>query len=132
MHLLHVGGEPCIHRGDSISALTWTQKGTVRSDVALKPALMFGVYVMCRKTDIVGTLHLPHEKNTRMDIISRGGSWADVWNEDQLHYGGTLPHSLPLLDLDADRILHLVNPRSSIDTDDSFCSFFTECLSFCK
>ena len=123
MHLLHVGGEPCLHRGDSISALTWTQKGTVRSDVALKPALLFGVYV---------TLHLPHEKNTRMDIISRGGTWADVWMEDQRFYNGSLPKFLPLLDLQPDPILRLVDPRSPIDTDDIFCLFFNKCVDFCK
>ena len=131
MQLLGVGGEPCLHRGDSKSALAWTQSGTVRSDVALKPALLFGVYVICHKTDIVNTSHLTHFENSRLDIISRGGSWEDVWREDQANYGGLLPHTLTFLDMHADPILHLINPRTPIDTDETFCAFFNECMSHC-
>jgi hypothetical protein len=130
MLLLGVGNEPCIHRGDSISSLTWTQKGTVRSDFATKPALMFAIYVMLHGIDIVGTIHLSHDENTRMDLVSRRADWHDVWMVDQKLFGGTLPRTGTFLDLNGGDLVHLLNPRSSIDSDDEFRTFLQLCLQF--
>jgi hypothetical protein len=132
MILMGVAGEPCLHRGDSISALTWTQKGTVRSEIAMKPALLFAMYVMFFNIDVVGTVHLPHGDNTRMDIVSRRGSWEEVWREDQLSYDGSLPREARFLDLQCDALAELLNPLSTVDTDTTFMEFFNTCLSHCQ
>ena len=129
MVALGVGDAPALHRGDSISALTWTQKGTARSDVAIKAALMWAVTVMTQHTDVTGIHHYSHEENSNTDIISRQGSWEEVWRNDKRR-GGNLPQVLPFLDLQCTDLLMLCDPREPIDTDESFCDFFREALMF--
>ena len=129
MCLMGVGSEPTLHRGDSISALTWTQKGTARSDVAIKAALMWAVMVMTQHVDVTGIQHLSHDENSNADILSRHGSWLEVYRNDKRR-GGTLPRDLPLLDLCCRELLMLCDPRDTIDTDEDFCHFFSNAIQF--
>jgi hypothetical protein len=124
-----LGDAPLCHRGDSMSALSWTQRGTVRSDVAIPAAFMWALFVSSHQTDVVAVDHISHERNSRADILSRSGSWTDVLREDKLRYGGSLPSELPFLDLACQPLLQLCNPRRDIDSDLKFVSFFKEGLS---
>jgi hypothetical protein len=130
MTLMGLGGEPVMHRGDSVSALTWTQKGTVRSDVAIHAALVWGMYITANDTDVVATVHISHAQNSRPDILSRGGRWSEVLREDKRNHGGTLKKDVPRLDLGGLDLIKLCDPRRSIDSDEEFADFFFETKSF--
>jgi hypothetical protein len=121
-------GCPVLFRGDSCTALSWVLKGSVRSDNALRAAVVWAQYAMVSGFKVTDTVHLPADVNTRTDILSRGGSWADVVAEDSLRYGGTLPPSLQPLPLDEGPLLQLVDPRLPLDSDDLFNSFFADSL----
>ena len=129
MTVMGVGSEPTLHRGDSISALTWTQKGTARSDVAIKAALMWAVSVMTQLTDVTGIHHFSHDENSNADILSRNGSWEEVVRNDKSGRR-SLPRELPRLDLQCTDLLMLCDPREPIDTDEEFCAFFRQALQF--
>lgn len=128
--LLGAQGQPVLLRGDSVSALTWATKGTVRSDRALRAAAMWAQYVVMKGINVVGTHHLSHEINTRTDILSRQGSWHDVLAEDVQHYGGRLHPCTPELDLHCQNLLHLVDPQRPLDSDAEFGEFFNLTLKF--
>jgi hypothetical protein len=122
---LGVGDQPALHRGDSVSSLTWTQKGTVRSDIAIKPALLWGVLVMTSQCDVVNVHPLTHDENSNADILSRHGTWSDVLdNNSRKARPDNLPRDTPRLDLRCSGLLRLCDPLSPIDTDNSFGSFF--------
>jgi hypothetical protein len=125
-----VSDQPILLRGDSVSALTWAQKGTVRSTHASRASALWAQYASLHHIEVVAVAHLAHEHNTRTDILSRQGSWAQVIAEDRLCYGGTLSPSVPQLDLDGDELLSLVNPAHPLDSDDDFNKFFSQCLRF--
>jgi hypothetical protein len=122
--------QPVLFRGDSVSALTWIGKGSVRSDNALRAAVMWAQYVVTHDVFITGTVHLVAQVNTRTDILSRQGSWADVIREDQRAYGGQLPPGLGCLQLGAMQLLHLVNPKLPLDSEEEFNQFFADSLNF--
>jgi hypothetical protein len=122
--------QPILLRGDSVSALTWAKKGTARSSHASRASALWAQYASIHHIEVVAVAHLSHENNTRTDILSRQGSWAQVVEEDRLHYGGTLSPSVPQLDLDGAAILSLVNPSQPLDSDEEFNKFFSQCLHF--
>jgi len=123
-------GSSVLLRGDSVSALTWAMKGSVRSDRAIRAAALWAQYVILGNLDIVGTLHLAAAFNTRTDSLSRDGSWEDVMEDDERNYGGTLRADTPFLNLYPEVLLHLVNPQRSIDSEEEFNLFFQESLCF--
>jgi hypothetical protein len=128
---LGVGDQPALHRGDSVSALTWTQKGTVRSDLAIKPALLWGVLVMTTQCDVVNIHSLSHDENSNADILSRRGTWEQVIsNNSRKTRPSILPPDTPCLDLRCAELLHLCDPRTPIDSDDSFGDFFRAAVAF--
>ena len=98
----------------------------------MKPALMFAMYVMFFHIDVVGTVHLTHNENTRMDMVSRRIVWEEVWKEDQRFYGGTLPRNPRFLDLQLEGVMTFLDPRSLIDDDVQFTTFFKSCLAYCE
>ena len=132
MERMGLGSEPTCHRGDSISALTWTQKGTVRSDVAIPAAFLWALLVHSSQTDVVLVDHVGHARASRVDILSRSGTWAQVLADDRAKYGGLLPLQLPRLEFDSDLILRLCDPRKDIDSDLQFSAFFKEGLQHIK
>ena len=83
---------------------------------------------MQHQSDVVRVIHLSHEDNSRADILSRGGSWEEVVKVDLRDFGGRLPSAVPSLDLDCAELLQLCDPRSPVDTDESFCDFFRAAL----
>ena len=127
---LGVSNVPILLRGDSVSALSWARKGTVRSAHASRASALWAQYASLHQIEVVDVAHLAHEVNTRTDILSRQGSWAQVIIEDRLRYGGTLPHKVPQLDLQSSHILALVDPSLPLDSDAAFNKFFGQCLHF--
>lgn len=125
-----VTDSPILLRGDSVSALSWAQKGSVRSDLAIRAAAMWAQFTSVFAVNIVGTAHLSHERNSRTDILSRHGTWLDVLVTDRAEYGGTLPSIVPELLLPCKDLLLLVNPTRTLESSSDFYSFFSESLQF--
>ena len=123
-------GAPIRLRGDSVSALSWAEKGTVRSDLAVRASAMWAQYVIVRQFNVTGTDHLSHELNSRADVLSRRGLWQDVLKDDREKYGGTLPDHVPWLNLRCDDLLQLANPKAPLDTEEQFNKFLKASLTF--
>ena len=109
-----------------MSALSWTQRGAPKSDLALRAGLVWALQVMVHGVDVQEILHLPNAFNTRMDLLSRGHPWEDVYLEDQLHYGGLLPRDAMFLDLRCGDLVALCDPAAPIDSEEAFADFFHE------
>jgi hypothetical protein len=130
--LAALGGsdQPVLFRGDSVSALTWIEKGSVHSGRALRAAVMWAQYVVTYGVIIADTVHLAARVNTRADILSRQGSWSDVIQEDQRAYGGHLSPTLTRLQLREEPLLRLVDPKLPLDSEEDFNHFFADSLIF--
>jgi hypothetical protein len=102
----------------------------VRSALASRASALWAQYASLHNIEVVAVAHVAHEVNTRTDILSRQGSWAQVITEDRLRYGGTLSPNVPQLDLQISAMLALVNPSLPLDSDESFNKFFGQCLHF--
>ncbi len=92
---------------------------------------MWAVMVMTRRVDVTGIHHFSHDENSNADILSRHGSWSEVYFNDRKRQG-TLPRNLPFLDLNCRELLDLCDPRDTIDSDEDFCDFFREALHFAE
>ena len=130
LELLGASGQPVLLRGDSVSALSWAMRGVTRSDRAIPAAVMGNQFLMVKQVQVVDTVHLSHELNSRTDILSRGGSWADVLAEDSSHYRSSLPRECRFLDLQDSPLLDLLDPMADINTEDGFNEFFKASLTF--
>ena len=117
-------------RGDSVSALTWAAKGSTRSTRAMPAAVLWAQYVITNRVEVVGTQHLSHDENSRTDILSRGGSWTEVLEEDQRNFGGSLSNYVPWLHLDCQELLQLADPQVDIDSEEAFDDFFQRCRDY--
>jgi hypothetical protein len=133
MHLLGVAWLPFRARGDSVTALTWAKKGTVRSDIATRAAMLWGQYLVVKGTDLTGVDHLPKKVNTRTDRLSRPmWTWDLVLENDRENNGGKLPADLRFLDLNCQKLLDIRKPSVPLDTDEEFCAFFKSGFDFLK
>ena len=118
-----VGDAPVVYKGEPKTALAWVQRGTTRSDSAVKAGLLWVMVVIQHRVDVVRVVHLFYSENGRADILSREGSWEEVIALDRELFGGHLPVRATNLNLDCAELLQLCDPHSSIDTDESFCDF---------
>jgi hypothetical protein len=105
-------------------------RGVTRSDRAIPAAVMWNQFLMVNQVQVVDTVHLSHELNSRTDILSRGGSWADVLAEDSSHYRSSLPQECRFLPLQDSPLLDLLDPTADINTEDGFNEFFKASLTF--
>ena len=116
---------PSLFRGDSMSALTWIEKGSVRSDTAIKAAMLWAqAAVQCRMV-VTGTSFISGLDNYKTDRLSRHGSWAEVVQLDAEKQGGEsrLPPNLPRLEVHPTPILEICNPAVSIEKESAFMAF---------
>jgi hypothetical protein len=119
LKLLGVDGPcPVLFRGDSISALSWVETMKFRSDLVGNAASVFVLQNILLEVEVVGTEHLPAEKNWRADGLSRDRSLRDIANMDPALLG------VPSLNINASEILRLCDPRLHIDSDDDFALFW--------
>ena len=130
LEMLGAAGEPVLLRGDSMSALTWADKGSARSAHATRAAAMWAQYNVQRNIWVVDVVHIAHEYNTRTDILSRQGSWLEVLEDDRKYYGGTLNPAASFLDLHCDELLDLINPSLPLTTTEEFNEFFGQSMNF--
>jgi hypothetical protein len=61
---------PVLFRGDSISALSWVETMKFRIDLVGNAASVFVLQNILLEVEVVGTEHLPAEKNWRTDGLS--------------------------------------------------------------
>ena len=130
LELLGESGQPILLRGDSVSALTWARRGVTRSDRAIPAAVMWNQFLMVKDVQVVDTVHLSHEHNSRTDILSRGGTWGDVLAEDSSKYKSSLPRTCRFINLQGSPLLALLDPGVEIDSEEGFNAFFKASLSF--
>lgn len=116
--------EPCLFRGDSLSALTWIDKGSVRSDIAIRTSLLWAQVVVYLGVQVTGTQWIAGKVNSRTDRLSRNGTWADVLADDaRIYHRCSLPATLPFLTLDSASVLDLCNPAHPLDSEQDFVAF---------
>ena len=127
---LNVTAAPIALRGDSVSALTWAKKGSVRSDHALRAAALWAQVATMARMHVTSITHLTHDQNQRTDILSRAGSWEEVLTADRLHFGGLLPAEVPFLPLRTFPLLHVVDPSRPLASNADFDEFFADCLGY--
>ena len=131
--MLGFAGQPVLFRGDSLSALAWIKKGSVRSCTAVKTALMWAQYTIFYPVIVTGTDHLSGKLNTRTDRLSRNGTWSQVLEDDlRIHGRNELPHEVPFLNLRCERLLDLCDPSVPIESDEDFTAFFHATNTFLK
>ena len=131
--MLGFAGEPVLFRGDSLSALAWIKKGSVRSCTAVKTALMWAQHTIFYPVTVTGTHHLSGLLNTRTDRLSRNGTWAQVLEDDlKIHGRKILPNTLPFLNLHCEQLLELCDPSIPIESDEDFTAFFIATNTFLK
>ena len=109
-------------RGDSISALTWARKRKVRSPLASNASVFFALQCMALEVEISTVTHLAAADNWRADMLSRGHCLADLE-----HLDGRFNRTLPVVDLQASRVLELCDP--SVDhtaSEEGFLQFWTK------
>jgi hypothetical protein len=104
-----LGASVCF-RGDSISALTWLESGRFRSSYAIKCASVLTHLCIVHHIHVNKSQHISADKNFLADALSR------------FHDHG-LPTSA-LYGIDPSPLIHAVNPKVPIDTDDLYVSFW--------
>jgi hypothetical protein len=129
-----VAAQPFMMRGDSETALQWVIKGSVKSDRAMRAAMLWAQSAVHHHLMITGTLHLEAALNTRTDALSRNRPWSDVLMEDRKLFGAAaqLRRDVHRLELTSTTLLELCNPHLTINTEDKFTAFFTSCQNFLK
>jgi hypothetical protein len=75
-------------RGDNKSAMTWATKGTYKSSLAMRAAVVHVAQNVKAEIEVVEMLHLPHtaeyDYNWRCDLPSRGlATWKQVIERDR-------------------------------------------------
>ena len=117
-----LGMAPCaVHvRGDSTTALTWSEKGNVRSDLAANTATMFIIQNLRRGVRISGYNHLPKELNVAADTLSRDLKavplLADLLSDNRFR-------NIREVSLAESHFLALCNPATRVETDEDFSCF---------
>lgn len=119
---LGVGACSVCLRGDSITALTWCEKGVIRSSMhLLNVATILVLQNQITGFAIGNTVHLPAEHNTAADYLSRtrGGvrSLHTFMNDDKFKDMVDIP-------LDELAFLELCDPRTLAESDDEFFGFW--------
>ena len=104
-------------RGDSLSALSWLQKGSFKSDPIRNASILF-IHLCVKYGLIVGeTLHIPAGSNLSADELSRGGTVQSLLTKDS-----RLDNHTPEIKFDdIDVLLEYCNPSICYTaTDEGF------------
>jgi hypothetical protein len=111
-------GCPVLLRGDSKSALSWAYTDRFRSDLVGPAASVFILQNIASGNEVVDHQHLPAARNWRADGLSRGKSLDFLVEEDPSLAG------VPWIELDAQELVLLCDPRQSWSSDDEFSVFW--------
>jgi hypothetical protein len=107
---LGCSGASVCFRGDSISALTWLESGRFRSSYTIKCASVLTHLCIVHNIHVNKSQHISADMNFLADALSR------------FHDHG-LPTSA-LYGIDPSPLIHAVNPKVPIDTDELYVSFW--------
>jgi hypothetical protein len=108
-------------RGDSITALTWAGKRSVRSTLASNASVFYSLQCLASEIDIARITHLSSQMNWRADMLSRGSSLSEL---AQLDCSVSLS-SLRTVNLKAKEVLALCDPSLDPVSDiEGFTSFW--------
>jgi hypothetical protein len=120
-----VGGKPprgVWLRGDSTTALSWAEQGRVKSERAINASLVAVMQSVKLNVPVLGTVHLPKERNTRADRLSRRAetslSLRELVESDPGMAGADI------IDLQMEDIVPLCDPAKRIDTPDALEAFW--------
>ncbi|KAJ1437168.1 hypothetical protein B484DRAFT_392945, partial [Ochromonadaceae sp. CCMP2298] len=110
-------------RSDSITSLTWAEKGRVRSELAINAALVSIMQCVKRDVNVLGVDHLPKELNDNSDRISRRAETK--LSLRQLVDSSPVMAGAEIIDLQAHDIVLLSDPMRRIDTPSTLAHFWT-------
>ena len=113
------GRTPCAIRlrGDSKTALSWADKGSFRSDRVLNAATIFIVQCQLLGVTVTHSQHLPKERNTAADFLSRTRDSVPLlagFMCDDMYLG------LKKVDVEESELLALCDPRLVASSDRDF------------
>jgi hypothetical protein len=108
-------------RGDSITALTWAGKRSVRSSLASNASVFYSLQCLASEIGIARIIHLSSQMNWRADMLSRGSSLSEL---AQLDCSVSLS-SLKTVNLKTKEVLALCDPSLDPVSDiEGFTSFW--------
>jgi hypothetical protein len=110
-------------RGDSKTALSWMEKGRVKSELAVNASMVAVMQTISVNMPFLGQNHVPAEKNPISDELSRTaqkGRTVDDLVRDLPELQG-----VPILSLDMAEIIPLCDPHKQITSDGDFSSFWS-------
>jgi hypothetical protein len=117
-------------KGDSVTALSWIDKGRVKSSLAINASMVAVMQSVHANIPVLGGIHVPAADNKLTDKLSRtaqaGLSLADLVSKTpELQ-------DVDILDLDMGNVLPLCDPLKVVDSQAAFGAFWTrvrDCLS---
>eukprot|EP01041_Mallomonas_annulata_P009830 gene9830-20447_t len=127
-HLVRNGrrGVGVLFKGDSRTALAWAADLSFRGTSVRKASILFAFIVSRFNIQVVDTIHIPGVDNDIPDAISRdldvsklGVRWRESFREG----------SILEIDESVMRILTLCSPKSSLNTNVDYISFWNEAMS---
>jgi hypothetical protein len=110
-------------KGDSATALSWMDKGRVRSTLAINASMVAVMQSVHSNMPVLGGYHVPAELNSLADKISRIAQTG----RDLAELVRVTPelHGVEILDLKMDAVLPLCDPHKVVDSEAAFGAFWT-------
>ena len=117
LHKMGLTPCPIRLRGDSVTAITWADNGSFRSDRLLNAATLFVLQCQLLGVTIAETAHLPAEKNTAADYLSRHRDSVPLLAKgvNDVTYRG-----MKKVDVEESEMLALCDPRSIASSNADF------------
>jgi hypothetical protein len=116
-------------KGDSVTALSWMDKGRVKSTLAINASMVAVMQSVYSNMPVLGGVHVPAESNKLADAISRiaqsGRDLAELVRVTPELQG------VEILDLRMEEVLPLCDPHKEVDSEAAFGAFWTrvrDCL----
>jgi hypothetical protein len=105
-------------RGDSKTALKWSEKGRCKGTTANNAAVVFSLVVAQAGLTVADRVFVKSEDNWRADLLSRGGAVEELVLRDSRFAG------VPEMKVDISAVIGLCDPRLVWDTEEAFTQFW--------
>ncbi|KAJ1382293.1 hypothetical protein B484DRAFT_461917, partial [Ochromonadaceae sp. CCMP2298] len=122
---LLIDGKPPVGvwlRGDSVTALKWAEEGKVKSELALNASMVSTLQTVTARMPVLGTHHLPAERNTNADIISRLAQ-GKLTLQQAMEQSDVMKGAR-VIDPRMRDILPFCDPRLVVETEGEFAGFW--------
>jgi hypothetical protein len=122
---LLIDGKPPVGvwlRGDSVTALRWAEEGKVKSELALNASMVSTLQTVTARMPVLGTHHLPAERNTNADIISRLAQ-GKLTLQQAMEQSDVMKGAR-VIDPRMRDILPFCDPRLVVETEGEFAGFW--------